>query len=483
MAITFRQTTDSRGTNKGSALTGSEYDNTLISILNGKFLSALDYGATGDGVTDDTTALQSALTSLSGGGCLYLPAGSYIVSDVLRVPAEVSIIGDGKEASSSIKMADGANLDVVLAHSNWYSNNAFSQRGSLWFNFSINGNRDNQASGSGHGIIATPFYHHIADVTVTNTRGNGIYFPDTTRNGTTITGTGVENKVINCRIRGCDLSGIRVDDNGAWTDGMILNNDISDCGVFGIGAIRAAGWRICGNRTYQTSKTAIRADKASWTQISGNLIDSYGGSADVGTYCAIELNSYLGFSGAQGTIISDNVIFNDTNNGSNSYDGIKVITGTGNSNSHVSITGNIIRGNGTERAIRLQGDNSELEVIVADNLIKNVGSYLSKSGDVTVYGKNTPATVTSIADGDATPSVLSTSLFSTSNTSPTTITNFNDGFIGQEITLIIGDSNTTIDFSGSNLKGNGGIDWSPSSDDFMTCTFNGTNWYCNITES
>ena len=34
MNITFRQTTDSRGTNKGSALSGSEYDNNIIELLN-----------------------------------------------------------------------------------------------------------------------------------------------------------------------------------------------------------------------------------------------------------------------------------------------------------------------------------------------------------------------------------------------------------------------------------------------------------------
>lgn len=34
MSVIFRQTTDSRGTNKGSALSGSEYDSTLLSLLN-----------------------------------------------------------------------------------------------------------------------------------------------------------------------------------------------------------------------------------------------------------------------------------------------------------------------------------------------------------------------------------------------------------------------------------------------------------------
>lgn len=49
--------------------------------------NALDYGATGDGSTDDTTALQAAITSAHAvNRALYLPAGTYKISDVLIVP-------------------------------------------------------------------------------------------------------------------------------------------------------------------------------------------------------------------------------------------------------------------------------------------------------------------------------------------------------------------------------------------------------------
>lgn len=40
-------------------------------------ISVKDFGAVGDGVTDDTTAIQAALTSLTSGGVLYVPKGIY----------------------------------------------------------------------------------------------------------------------------------------------------------------------------------------------------------------------------------------------------------------------------------------------------------------------------------------------------------------------------------------------------------------------
>ena len=86
-------------------------------------------------------------------------------------------------------------------------------------------------------------------------------------------------------------------------------------------------------------------------------------------------------------------------------------------------------------------------------------------------------------DQDATPSVLTSAqnkLFKTGNTVATTITDFDDGYVGQEIWVVIGDSNTTIDFTSSGLKGNGGADWSPSSGDHMSCVYDGTDWYCSI---
>jgi hypothetical protein len=85
---------------------------------------------------------------------------------------------------------------------------------------------------------------------------------------------------------------------------------------------------------------------------------------------------------------------------------------------------------------------------------------------------------------DTTPSVLLGSKFKTANSSPTVITMFDQGCVGKKITVIINDANTSIDFSGTNLKAQSGLadPWVAGSGDFLTATFDGTNWYCQVTE-
>ena len=91
--------------------------------------------------------------------------------------------------------------------------------------------------------------------------------------------------------------------------------------------------------------------------------------------------------------------------------------------------------------------------------------------------------VVSFTDADATPSVANGTYFVTANTGATTITDFDDAVLGQEIIVEIGDANTTIDFTASGLKGNAGVDWSPTTGDHMRCVFNGTDWLCEVSDN
>ena len=66
-------------------------------------ISVKDFGAVGDGSTNDTTAIQNALNEGAGDGVsVYLPAGTYIVHDTIRIPSDTHFFGSGEK--SIIKM-------------------------------------------------------------------------------------------------------------------------------------------------------------------------------------------------------------------------------------------------------------------------------------------------------------------------------------------------------------------------------------------
>ena len=105
---------------------GSPVSQSLQSRLD-SYAIVTDFGATGDGVTDDTAAINRALFQLY---CvqsnpairrsLFFPAGEYIVTDTILIPPYARLYGEGSD-SSIIKFS-------VLP---WAANTAYSQAGIL----------------------------------------------------------------------------------------------------------------------------------------------------------------------------------------------------------------------------------------------------------------------------------------------------------------------------------------------------------------
>lgn len=76
-------------------------------------LSVKDFGAMGDGVTDDTAAIQSAMNSMTNGGVLFVPGGTYIVSATLTIPySNIKLLGSGN--ASVLKAANTSNYETML---------------------------------------------------------------------------------------------------------------------------------------------------------------------------------------------------------------------------------------------------------------------------------------------------------------------------------------------------------------------------------
>ena len=64
------------------------------SIPSSDFVSVKSAGAKGDGVTDDTAALQSAMNSLPSGKILYFDHGAYVVTSTVKVPSNIKMTGE-----------------------------------------------------------------------------------------------------------------------------------------------------------------------------------------------------------------------------------------------------------------------------------------------------------------------------------------------------------------------------------------------------
>lgn len=214
-------------------------------------------GAKGDGVTDDTTKIQSALTA----GDTYFPAGTYLVSATLSIPSNRRVMGT---PGATIKLANAANR-AVIGLASGASN--ISIEGLV-----IDGNQANQLACAGAcrgivGITSAPHsklrivknqiintrndamafsgvtsalvsQNHIADVLGEGSSGAGISFTGPTSNRfITITDNTLE------RIGGTAIA------IGLGKDSLITNNNIYDAAKTVAQQAIVAGYGAPGSNT------------------------------------------------------------------------------------------------------------------------------------------------------------------------------------------------------------------------------------------
>ena len=128
-----------------------------------EFLSVKDFGALGNGSTDDSAAITAAITSASAGnaGTVHVPAGTYVIgANPVQMRAGIDLVGDGP--ATIIKQANSANLGQVIDFS---ANNASS---SSIRRMIVDGNRDNNTGRLLSGINATRiiYYGNVNNVTI-----------------------------------------------------------------------------------------------------------------------------------------------------------------------------------------------------------------------------------------------------------------------------------------------------------------------------
>ncbi len=116
------------------------------STVSAAFVYATDYGAVFDGSTDDSTALQSAITAaISAGKPLFLAPGTAMVGTSLSIGSPITIIGSGREATT-LKAVNGLD-DYVISFTG--GSVGVGIVGAHLADFKIDGNSSNQTAGGG----------------------------------------------------------------------------------------------------------------------------------------------------------------------------------------------------------------------------------------------------------------------------------------------------------------------------------------------
>jgi hypothetical protein len=274
-------------------------------------VSVKDFGAIGNGVANDTSAIQAALTAASGASwALYFPSGTYIITAALTGGRNITIYGDGWR--SVIKVASGTNPTHIIKFGDETTTTSIEVR-----DIELDGNKSGNPTGGDGLVVVRGFKANLFNVRVIDCVGDGIQYE--------ATGSCFENYLYGISSYRNDGFGIRMSGAGV-TDTHIIGGDI---GFNALGGVVLASSCSVNNSTIwgagQSDSIGILTAGVSF-QIVGNRIEGHGRQA----IYVPTANDYAYISGNK--IYANS--FTEANNGL--YDGIYVETGAG----FGTITGN-----------------------------------------------------------------------------------------------------------------------------------------------
>jgi len=243
--------------------------------------------STGDGAMINAfIAAQSSGTRIT-----TLPGYTYLIDQpvVLRpdlrydfshyYPSSIVSPPPSSAAGTVFRMAAGANLNYMFASQAYVLGASGAMDPPIWVTgLCCDGNKTNQTGGTGHGLVLTNLRSTVRSCGIVNSRGHGIYILGRGADGSQLTGSGVENIIDSCWIDGSGGNGIYVHGAGNLvTDGICINNRVSNTGLVGIQVDAPAGWVIAHNHAWATTLSAITTTGSYATQIHNNYIEGYGG--------------------------------------------------------------------------------------------------------------------------------------------------------------------------------------------------------------
>lgn len=460
-------------------------------------VEAEDFGAVGDGTTNNTTAIQAAIDAMfaSGGGYVQLQIGkTYRIDGTLQIKSGV-VLGHsaGMWDTFSTFTANNEPATARLLKHGGGDAVAFYHGGTLATQFAGGGligitiDGTNQTSGGGvlctQPTAAFTFGGFVKNCIFEKCYAYGIYLPlgtysmqdfkivecmfEGTRSVAAGEGSGIINYATDTHVRNAQF--FRNARHGVENYGGSLRlNDVdsfynTQCGLYDAGqATKAIYTQFDANGTYgiDFEVSAVYTAGARQHRFSNCLVWKNNTSA-----AANGRNVKFGQTGGGAGLT--NISFGDSIFGASAGETVEY---------HLAVSAPITDGQNRFTNCQMYDYSTTSLKSMNDDLWKM--SFFAACGTGTEQIWTKPTT---LADGTTQPSVQLTSFLQTANTAPTTIVNLLVGKPGQEVKVLIPDAFTTVDFSFSNLKGNGGVDWAAPAGSSMTCTTpDGTTWYCIV---
>ncbi len=300
VALTATAGSTGKVSDAGHVHVGVAIDSLMINVK--------DHGATGNGTTDDASALQAIINSSPSGAIIFFPPGTYLIGSTLQLKATRSYVGAGR--GSIIKQKASTTMNFMI---DILSSETIPRTDILIENLYLDGNRTNNTvytGGSGFTQNNGIRLYNCNDCTLRN-----VTVRHTGRDGIVFDGAGGD---YNHTTATCHLYDVWLYDNARYGISMEANssdNHIydSDLGFNDYGAVNL----ISGSNSVNGS--ALWGTKLSYgVQI--------GASANLIRNCQIEGNAQYGVfitEFGNHTQIIGNKIY-DNGDSARSYDGVYV---------------------------------------------------------------------------------------------------------------------------------------------------------------
>jgi len=260
-------------------------------------VSVKDFGAVGDGTTDDTAAIQAALDAQqSAAGRLFVPTGTYLVTG-LTIYSNIELVGESR-FNSTLLLKSGTNAAVIKGTS--VANVVIS-------NLGIDGNKANQSGAGDTNHVGIHF-----SVSATDCKVEFCRIVDTYQQGVRFDG-GSGNVLLNSLITNARSQGVRCGTPNGGSYGVIAGNIITGgSGWFPLGiSLDGCSRFIVANNISNSKQSGIDFYKTKECLVIGNVCNENtvdGFSLDDGTGFADQTVGSL-----DNSIIVGNVFqFNDS---------------------------------------------------------------------------------------------------------------------------------------------------------------------------